>query len=189
MTTTNSYGVCFQYAKTWTCPFGLRCKFSHDVSMTGVGPEVCCGRSLLYYHTFFDRRNNSANRITCKISQRSKLPQKYPRGNLQRRSRSIDHINHFFEKHPNFDYDPTAPIWMEFNRMCDEFGWNSDDYEMRKARRNFKSAMVQQFNDLYGTDEEDLTAWQKLCHILNIDPVPEGLKKCREVRIWFFPLI
>lgn len=67
--------------------------------------------------------------------------------------------------------------------MCDDFEWDSDDYEMREARRNFKSAMVQQFNDLYGTDEEDLNSWQNLCHILNIEPVPEGLKQCREVSI------
>lgn len=73
--------------------------------------------------------------------------------------------------------------------MCDKFGWDNDDYEMREARRKFKSAMVQQFNDLYGTDKEDLISWQKLCHILNIEPVPEELKKCREVRICFNPFI
>ena len=67
--------------------------------------------------------------------------------------------------------------------MCDDFEWDSDDYEMREARRKFKSAMVQQFNVLYGTDEEDLNSWQKLCHILNIKPVPKGLKECREVSI------
>jgi hypothetical protein len=69
--------------------------------------------------------------------------------------------------------------------MCDEFDWDSDDFDMREARREFKSAMVQQFNDLYGTDAEDLNSWQNLCHLLEIDPVPEELKKCREVRICF----
>jgi len=73
--------------------------------------------------------------------------------------------------------------------MCDAFEWDSDDYEMREARRQFKSAMVQQFNDLYGTDEEDLNSWQNLCHILNIEPVPEGIKECREVSICRVPLI
>lgn len=67
--------------------------------------------------------------------------------------------------------------------MCDEFEWDSDDFQMRRARRKFKSAMVQRFNDLYGTDEEDLPSWQNLCHVLMIDPAPEGLKKCHEVRI------
>ena len=67
--------------------------------------------------------------------------------------------------------------------MCDDFEWDSDDYEMREARRKFKSGMVQQFNELYGTDEEDLNSWQNLCFILNIEPVPEGLKECRKVKI------
>lgn len=73
--------------------------------------------------------------------------------------------------------------------MCDVFGWDSGDYEMREERRKFKSAMVQQFNNLYGTDEKDLNSWQNLCHILNIDPMPEGLKECREVGICRFPSI
>jgi hypothetical protein len=73
--------------------------------------------------------------------------------------------------------------------MCDDFEWDSDDYEMRAARRKFKSAMAQQFNDLHGTDEEDLNSWQNLCHILNIEPAPEGLKGCREVSICRVPFI
>ena len=70
--------------------------------------------------------------------------------------------------------------------MRDEFGWDSKEYEMRGARRKFKSAMVQQFNDLYGTDEEHLLSWQKLFHVLNIEPVPEELKKCRQVKFCFY---
>ena len=65
--------------------------------------------------------------------------------------------------------------------MCDVFGWDTEDYEMREARRNFKSAIVQQFNGLYGTDVNDLNAWQELCHVLDIEPVPESLEGCREV--------
>lgn len=43
--------------------------------------------------------------------------------------------------------------------MCDDFEWDSDDYEMWEARWKFKSAMAKQFNDPYGTDEEDLNSW------------------------------
>jgi hypothetical protein len=67
--------------------------------------------------------------------------------------------------------------------MCNDFNWGSDDYDMREAQRNFKSAMVQQFNDLYGTDQNDLEAWRRLCRVLNIDPVPNGMKECREVSV------
>jgi hypothetical protein len=65
--------------------------------------------------------------------------------------------------------------------MCDDFGWDSEDFEMREARRAFKAAMVQQFNGLYGTDQNDLPSWQRLCCILDIDPVPDRTKECREV--------
>ncbi|KAF8848879.1 hypothetical protein BDZ45DRAFT_605233 [Acephala macrosclerotiorum] len=98
----------------------------------------------------------------------------------QGNSRPADHIDAFFAQHEEFDYNPSAPVWAEFSRMCDEFGWYIEDYEMRNAKRNFKSAMVQQFNDLYGTDMNDLDSWHKLCRILNIEPIPEGLKECRE---------
>jgi hypothetical protein len=69
--------------------------------------------------------------------------------------------------------------------MCDDFKWDNDDYEMREARRKFKSAMVQQFNDLYGT-HEDLSSWKNLCRVLKIEPVPEGLIECRKVSICSF---
>jgi hypothetical protein len=73
--------------------------------------------------------------------------------------------------------------------MCDDFDWDSEDYDMREARRNFKSAMVQQFNDLYGTDQNDLESWKNLCCVLNIDPVPDGMKECREVSVLSSALI
>lgn len=73
--------------------------------------------------------------------------------------------------------------------MCDEFEWDSDDYEMREARREFKSAMVQQFNNIYGTDVEELNSWHNLCHILDITPAPNKLKECREVSICHDPFI
>jgi hypothetical protein len=96
---------------------------------------------------------------------------------------AVDYIDDFFAQHPDFDYNSSKPIWTEFYRMCDDFEWDTDDYEMRDARRKFKSAMVQQFNNLYGTDQDDLNAWQTLCHFLKIEPVPEGLKKCRQVSV------
>ncbi|KAG9238508.1 hypothetical protein BJ875DRAFT_502020 [Amylocarpus encephaloides] len=83
-----------------------------------------------------------------------------------------NHINIFLVEHPSFDYDPSAPVWTEFNRMCDEFEWDT--------KRKFKSAVVQQFNNLYGSGVEDLHSWQNLCHVLNIKSVPDRLKECRE---------
>jgi len=46
----------------------------------------------------------------------------------------------------------------------------------------FQDALTMQFNDIYGTDENDLTNWQALCARLRMNPVPETLNACREVR-------
>ncbi|RMZ89912.1 hypothetical protein DV736_g2849, partial [Chaetothyriales sp. CBS 134916] len=96
-------------------------------------------------------------------------------------SKAKNYVDEFFSGFHYFDYDSSAPVWEEFNRMCGEFDWTSDDYEMRVARREFKSAMVEQFNAVYGTSEEDLSAWENICRILNIDPPPTSLKGCRAV--------
>lgn len=64
--------------------------------------------------------------------------------------------------------------------MCDEFGWNKENKEREQASRDFKDALVQQFNFIYGTDVDDLTSWRTLCQIVRISPIPDTLKSCRE---------
>ena len=70
----------------------------------------------------------------------------------------------------------------EFWRMCRYFGWNKEDEEQQEAREELKDAMVQQFNEFYGTDIEDINSWQILCGVLGISPIPQELKACRKVR-------
>ena len=48
------------------------------------------------------------------------------------------------------------------------------------AHKEFKDAIVKQFNVIYGTDANDIENWQSLCHVVRINPVPKGLKACRE---------
>jgi hypothetical protein len=48
--------------------------------------------------------------------------------------------------------------------------------------QGFQDALTVQFNDSYGTDVDDLTNWQGLSARLGMDPVPESLDACREVR-------
>lgn len=87
----------------------------------------------------------------------------------------------------------------EFNRMSHHFHWERGgdetqkrdgyDNETRKlleaqkqeARRAFKKALTREFNDIYGTDINDIRAWTKLCRVLSINPIPEKLKECRAV--------
>lgn len=57
-----------------------------------------------------------------------------------------------------------------------------DGPERQKAREGFKDTLTLQFNDIYGTDVNDLAAWQKLCTVLNLPDIPNELEACREVR-------
>jgi len=53
--------------------------------------------------------------------------------------------------------------------------------EKKLVMKKFKDAMVLQFNNIYRTNVDDIGTWQKLCQILGIVPMPEGLKECRDV--------
>lgn len=121
----------------------------------------------------------------------SKKPKRSRKTENKRVKRSLDHIDRFFAGYPKFNYSSSNPIWTEFNRMRDFFDWDRDDEE--DAKRDFKAAMVKQFNDIYGTDPNNLENWQKLCHVLNIEPAPTRLKACREVGLMastlFFEII
>ncbi|KAG1882486.1 hypothetical protein F4604DRAFT_1879511 [Suillus subluteus] len=89
-------------------------------------------------------------------------------------------LDNFFAKYPNFEYNSSASASLEFYRMCDEFGWDKEDKEREQASRDFKDSLVQQFNDIYGTDVNDLTSWRTLCQIVHVSPIPDTLESCRE---------
>jgi len=90
-------------------------------------------------------------------------------------------LSNFFSQYIGFEYDPSNAPNSEFYRLCDHFNWERHDYERESAYDEFKDALTQQFNANYGTDAEDLDAWQNLCIRLNIEPVPSTLKRCRQV--------
>jgi hypothetical protein len=80
----------------------------------------------------------------------------------------------------------------EFWRMCKFLKWTKPypvneekakeiKYQCKRAHSQLKDAMVQQFNIIYGTDMEDINAWRYLCRVLEILPIPKGLKECQGV--------
>ncbi|KAI9567957.1 hypothetical protein HD554DRAFT_2105189 [Boletus coccyginus] len=103
------------------------------------------------------------------------------RGGKHRAHTSNSPLEDFFATYyPRFEYDATESASDEFHRLCDELGWGREDAKRKVAHRNFKDALVKQFNEIYGTDADDLGEWQKLCHIVDIYPIPDNLKACRE---------
>jgi len=113
------------------------------------------------------------------LTTATKKPKRSKKAKKKRVKRSLDHIDCFFAGYPEFNYNSSNPIWTEFDRLSDFFEWERGD--KKNAREEFKAAIVKQFNDIYGTDPDNLQNWQKLCHVLNIEPVPERLAACREV--------
>ncbi|QRV99805.1 hypothetical protein RhiJN_27824 [Ceratobasidium sp. AG-Ba] len=92
-----------------------------------------------------------------------------PNPKPQRRSRGENkaadsdpryYFNRFFKKYPDFDYDPSLPIMKEFYKMCDLFWPYLSEEEIppekKHARKDFRKALVLQFNAIYGCDE---TIW------------------------------
>ena len=89
----------------------------------------------------------------------------------------------FFTQYPSFDNDPKCSSSKEFCRMCEFSDWERSDAEREDAHEEFKSALVQQFNALYGTNADDIQSWHRLCLALDIEPLPEVFKEAREVCI------
>ncbi|KAI0071284.1 hypothetical protein K474DRAFT_1669145 [Panus rudis PR-1116 ss-1] len=89
-------------------------------------------------------------------------------------------LNAFFARYPPFRYNPSVPASNEFHRMCRTFDWAKDNPAQKEAWKGFREAMVQQFNQIYGMDENNITNWQFLCQVLRISPIPDSLYACRE---------
>ena len=55
--------------------------------------------------------------------------------------------------------------------------------ELSVAWIDFNDALVQQFNFVHGMDD-DLEAWQNLCSVIDITPIPDDIKDCKRVRFF-----
>ncbi|KAF9461432.1 hypothetical protein BDZ94DRAFT_1167669, partial [Collybia nuda] len=87
-------------------------------------------------------------------------------------------LKDFFSEFELFTYNPAQPATEEFHRLSRLYGWDRE--ETAEVRERFKNAMVKVFNDIYGTDENDINSWYGLCNVLNITPLPETLNGCRD---------
>ncbi|KAJ1309453.1 hypothetical protein OPQ81_006229 [Rhizoctonia solani] len=91
------------------------------------------------------------------------------------RTPPLTHVERFFAKYPSYKYNPSQHIMAEFYRLCASGVTNRE-----KARQIFRDALTLDFNEMYGTDEDDLGAWQRLCRVLVTD-VPAEIEGCRKI--------
>ena len=102
---------------------------------------------------------------------------------IKQHSTSADHLDAFFAQYPAFDYNRGCSSSLEYYRMCDFFDWDRDDPERKEAHEDFKTAMVQQFNSLYGTEIDDIKSWRGLSLALDIFPLPDDISRAKKVNV------
>ncbi|KAF4465416.1 Phosphate import ATP-binding protein, partial [Fusarium albosuccineum] len=112
----------------------------------------------------------------CRFGDSCKFAHEPPPANQQIHH---DPMDLFFAEYPSFDYQRNKPFYSEFYRMCHQFSWDKNDKSRREAFDEFRIALVEQFNTIYGTDENSLESWQLLCRTLGIG-VPETLKEAQK---------
>ena len=158
---TKPTGVCFQYADTRTCRFGNNCKFLHESGLKSSSYDAS-RESLLF------------------ISNTKKF-----KGSLRKRNRKkkspipytpADALDEFFASYPAFKYNRNAPS-QEFYRMCDFFDCDWEDPERKKAHNSFKTALVLEFNSIYGAELDNMESWRKPYFALDIASLPEDVER------------
>ncbi|KAH9980912.1 hypothetical protein BGW80DRAFT_1453864 [Lactifluus volemus] len=90
------------------------------------------------------------------------------------------HVSLFFASYEYFEINQDVTPTKEFSRLKQLNGWRDRDREYREARERFADALAADFNATYGTDMNCLENWHALCHVIGIDPIPEGISACRK---------
>ncbi|KAI0253600.1 hypothetical protein BJV78DRAFT_1193282 [Lactifluus subvellereus] len=93
---------------------------------------------------------------------------------------TMSHASLFFASYEYFNLNLDVTPTKEFLRLKQLNGWKNDDGEYAEARQRFADALAEDFNAAYGTDINNINHWHALCHVLGIDPIPEGISACRK---------
>lgn len=89
----------------------------------------------------------------------------------------------FFAQFASFSFNADQSANKNFDRLVRVIKCSPQDPERRAVREGFKDALVQEFNERFGTDGNDLSNWQNLCRVLRIVPIPDSIEQCRQC-VW-----
>lgn len=99
---------------------------------------------------------------------------------LQDSSTPLDTYFELFEKElPAFSstYRPTQSVAYHLTKLLDARPWTEEQKD--EIKTHYKNVLTDQFNLIYGTDNDSLKSWQGLCTILDVRPMPEDVRTCR----------
>jgi len=90
--------------------------------------------------------------------------------------RTDDEIDKFFARYPLYRYDRYAPFWQQFHKLCWAYRWpttkaqreadKDPNSEQKLAWKAFRIAVVKSFGATFGTAEDDIDAWGRLCRVV-----------------------
>ncbi|KAG8769066.1 hypothetical protein FRC12_005188 [Ceratobasidium sp. 428] len=92
--------------------------------------------------------------------------------------KTFAHFAAFFARFPFFNYDPSQSFSKQFKTLKKTPQWKENT---GRQPINYKLALVLQFNETYGTDQNDTASWQNLCRVLQIEDVPEDITSCKKI--------
>ncbi|KAF7340475.1 hypothetical protein MVEN_01967800 [Mycena venus] len=82
----------------------------------------------------------------------------------------------YWDAYPNFVHNTTAPLQQEFKLLAAQCGWSGEKYKKEWARCG-----VEEFSHHFGRDDNRLAGWQAMCALVQVDEVPDSIKKCKQV--------
>lgn len=90
-------------------------------------------------------------------------------------------MDSFYSRYKSFTPNPNVSVIENFQLLTISQGWAPGGRARGRAYRNFRNAIIEEFNATYGTDDRDLSSWQNLCRVVGVEPVPETITQCKKV--------
>ncbi|KAJ4169987.1 hypothetical protein NW754_006131 [Fusarium falciforme] len=146
--------VCRLFQESGQCRYGNNCRYSHLLPNTLPPPDS-----------------------TVDPDPPKKEDDSYEKEDSSKKEKDSP-IDLFFAKYPEFDYVGDKPLWDEFVRMGQHFKWQGP--KKAQVKNDFRNALLEEFDYVYGTDESNLENWGKLCQAMRLS-APKTLKEAHKI--------
>ncbi|KAF7337351.1 hypothetical protein MSAN_02260900 [Mycena sanguinolenta] len=90
---------------------------------------------------------------------------------------TVTHLSQFFSAYPKYEYDPSGPASQQFQELRRVYKASQNDTAGIDA--GYNRALGLTFSEMYGDDVNSLENWQRLCRVVEINPIPESLQECQ----------